>query len=199
MALLKQTWNLQSSYYCHFLFHTFTKRWRIWEKKDPQFNISWGSLKAWLNTIEQIVCIKEVFILQKHKHRLYMKHIFPNIHPTPQHRGLEVSAQPRQLHIWLHLCEQLLANVYERGPELLKTPLCSVLLFGNSTKRKTFTSILKSICSKVSEVNFIYITCILSQATSEVRSLLSESSAEEFSPDRWVTNQPFRKFLYLGS
>lgn len=31
---------------------------------------SWSSLKAWLNAIEHIVCIKEVFFLQKHTHTI---------------------------------------------------------------------------------------------------------------------------------
>lgn len=48
-------------------------------------------------------------------------------------------------------------------------------------------------------MNFTYITCVFKQAIDEVRSLLSESSAEEFTADRWVMNSLPLKFLYLKS
>lgn len=46
-------------------------------------------------------------------------------------------------------------------------------------------------------MNFIYITYVFKQAIDEVRSLLSESSPEEFSADRWDVNSLPLKLLYL--
>lgn len=62
---------------------------------------------------------------------------------------------------------------------------------------KSFRSIFKSICYEVSDMNFTYITYVFKQAIDEVRSLLSESSAEEFSADRWDVNSLPLKILYL--
>lgn len=111
-----------------------------------------GSLKAWLNTTEQIVGIKEVLILQKAQHHLYGKHLSQNTF-IPLRFGLSLINTHLSLPVWTAIGKRLWETP-------LKLPWSSILLLGNSSNIKTFTSILKSICFEVAEAWFIYLTCV---------------------------------------
>lgn len=104
---------------------------------------SWGSLKAWLNTTAQIVDIKEALILQKAQHHLYGKHLSQNTSP-PLRFGLSLINSHLSSPVWTAIGKRLWETA-------LKLPWSSVLLLGNSSNPKTFTSILKSICFEVAE------------------------------------------------
>lgn len=66
-----------------------------------------------------------------------MKHTFLSIQPNLHHGGLVPALS---IHINLHPCEQLLANVYKKGPEHLKIPFefSFAESFGNDSKKEDF-------------------------------------------------------------
>lgn len=195
LPFLMQTWNLQGSVTCPFPTHLQSDEKNLTEK-DPQFSTC-SKLRFSENLTNATEHTVHISFLITEIHHSYMKHVLLRTHPALKTLGILVSAL--SIHICFQPCEQPLEMFMRQALSTLKSPLSSVLPLGNISKRKSFRTIFKSICYEVSDMNFTYITCVFKQAIDEVRSLLSESSAEEFTADRWVMNSLPLKLLYLKS
>lgn len=134
---------------------------------------SWGSLKAWLNTTEQIVDIKEALILQKTQHHLHGKHLSQNTSP-PRRFGLSLINTHLSSPVWTAIGKRLWETP-------LKLPWSSVLLLGNSSNPKTFTNILKSICFEAAEGRGWYVSHVFEPGNQRRLIFTIRSSAKEFS------------------